>query len=133
MITITAANPAVTNVTTIAGIKSISAAWNEIRKFRDQFKDDPTKGEGYLLNIDMGEMEPSDRLPLEIIFKANKNGKLEFKDLKKIRERAAKKEEAEAEKNAISSESIQDAEELTEDYPDQGEEYMEKDLALSSL
>ena len=121
MITITAANPAVTNVTTIAGIKSISAAWNEIRKFRDQFKDDPTKGEGYILNIDMGEMEPSDRLPLEIVFKANKNGKLEFKDLQKLRDRAAKKE---AEKNA---------EELTEDYPDQGEEYMEKDLALSSL
>ena len=130
MITITAADPAVTNVTTIAGIKSISAAWNEIRKFRDQFKDDPTKGEGYTLNIDMGEMEPSERLPLEIIFKANKNGKLEFKDLQKIRERTAKKE---AEKNSISSGSIQDAEELSEDYPDQGEEYMEKDLALSTL
>ena len=131
MITIAAADPAATNVTTITGIKSISAAWNEIRKFRDQFKDDPTKGEGYTLNIDMGEMEPSDRLPLEIIFKANKNGKLEFKDLQKIRERTAKKEETD--KNSISSESIQDVEELTEDFPDQGEEYMNKDLALSAL
>lgn len=119
MITITAADPAVTNVTTIAGIKSISAAWNEIRKFRDQFKDDPTKGEGYTLNIDMGDMEPSDRLPLEIIFAANKKGKLEFKDLQKIREKTKA--------------WMNEKDEETEDFPDQGEEYMEKDLALSLL
>jgi hypothetical protein len=120
MITITATNLRAHETTTVAGIKSISAAWNEIRKIRDQFKDDPTKGEGITLKINMGEMEPSDRLPLEIIFMANKKGKLEFKDLQKIREKAmARMNEKD--------------EEETEDYPDQGEEYMEKDLALSTL
>lgn len=119
MITITATNLLAHEITTVEA-KSISGAWNEIRKIRDQFKDDPTKGEGITLKINMGEMEPSDRLPLEIIFMANKKGKLEFKDLQKIREKAmARMNEKD--------------EEETEDFPDQGEEYMEKDLALSTL
>jgi hypothetical protein len=68
----------------------------------------------------MGEMEPSDRLPLEIIFMANKKGKLEFKDLQKIREKAMARMNEKDEDEA-------------EDYPDQGEEYVNKDLALSLL
>ena len=75
------------NITTVEA-KSISGAWNEIRKIRDQFKDDPTKGEGITLKIDMGGLSISDRLPLEIIFVTNKKGKIEFKDVQKIRERA---------------------------------------------
>jgi hypothetical protein len=118
MITITATNLLANEITTVEA-KSISGAWNEIRKIRDQFKDDPTKGEGITLKINMGEMEPSDRLPLEIIFMTNKKGKLEFKDLQKIREKAMAR--------------MNEKDEDTEDYPDQGEEYMEKDLALSTL
>ena len=75
------------NITTVEA-KSISGAWNEIRKIRDQFKDDPTKGEGITLKIDMGDLSISDRLPLEIIFVINKKGKIEFKDVQKIRERS---------------------------------------------
>lgn len=87
------------NITTVEA-KSISGAWNKIREIRDQFKDEPTKGEGITLKIDMGGLSISDRLPLEIIFVTNKKGKIEFKDAQKIRERAmarmnAKDEESE--------------------------------------
>lgn len=97
MITI---NALIANEIKTVEAKSISGAWNKIREFRDQFKDDPTKGEGITLKINMGDLPISDRLPLEIIFAVNKKDKIEFKDVQKIHERAmarmnAKDEEGE--------------------------------------
>jgi hypothetical protein len=68
----------------------------------------------------MGDLPISNRLPLEILFNLNTKGKIEFKDMQKIREKAM------ARMNAKDDEG-------EENYPDQGEEYMEKDLALSTL
>ena len=102
-------------------VKSISAAWNKIREIRDNTPAEEINE--IVLKVDMGEAQPSDRLPLEILFRVNTKGKVEFKDLHKVLERAAKKEEAkakaEAEKTAneeaLSDLSIQVAEELNED------------------
>ena len=102
-------------------VKSISAAWNKIREIRDNTPVEEINET--ILKVDMGEAQPSDRLPLEILFRVNTKGKVEFKDLHKVLERAAKKEEAkaktEAEKTAneeaLSDLSIQIAEELNED------------------
>ena len=105
-------------------VKSISAAWNKIREIRDNTPVEEINET--VLKVDMGETPVSDRLPLEILFRVNTKGKVEFKDLHKVLERAAKKEEAkakaEAEKAAQAAQekeledlSIQVAEELNED------------------
>ena len=102
-------------------VKSISAAWNKIREIRDNTPVEEINET--ILKVDMGEAQLSDRLPLEILFRVNTKGKVEFKDLHKVLERAAKKEEtkakAEAEKTAneeaLIDLSIQIAEELNED------------------
>ena len=102
-------------------VKSVSAAWNKIREIRDNTPAEEINET--ILKVDMGEAQPSDRLPLEILFRVNTKGKVEFKDLHKVLERAAKKEEAkakaEAERTAnednVEKLSIQVAEELNED------------------
>lgn len=102
-------------------VKSISAAWNKIREIRDNTPAEEINET--ILKVDMGEAQPSDRLPLEILFRVNTKGKVEFKDLHKVLERVAKKEEAkakaEAEENIkeedLKNLSIQVAEELNED------------------
>lgn len=63
-------------------VKSISAAWKQIREWRDTIPFDAL--EGAILEIYEGDNPiNSDRIPAKILFKANKNGKLEFKDLSK--------------------------------------------------
>ncbi len=100
-------------------VKSISAAWNKIREIRDNTPVEDINET--ILKVDMGEAQPSDRLPLEILFRVNTKGKVEFKDLSKVIARAAKKEGAKAvaEDDAKEAElenlSIQLAEELNED------------------
>ena len=116
MITITATDSVAVVIATVEA-KSISGAWNKIREIRDQYKDEQNKADGIIITINMGELPVSDRLPLEIIFIRNTSGKIEFKDLAKLQARKTAKKDAEVEEN----------------YPDQGEEYMEKDLALSAL
>ena len=100
-------------------VKSISAAWNKLREIRD-LDVSTALLDGLLITVDMGDLPISDRLPLEILFNLNTKGKIEFKDMQKIREKAM------ARMNAKDEDEIAD-------YPDQGEEYMEKDLALSAL
>jgi hypothetical protein len=96
-------------------VKSISAAWNKIREIRNNTPVEDLNET--ILKVDMGEAQTSDRLPLEILFRVNTKGKVEFKDLHKVIERAAKKEEAKAKakEEALSNLSIQIAEEINED------------------
>ena len=63
-------------------VKSISAAWKQIREWRDTLPFETLEGAILLVDLD-GEPINSDRIPAKILFKANKNGKLEFKDFSK--------------------------------------------------
>lgn len=72
-------------------VKSISAAWNQIRKWRDTLPLETLEGAILLVDQD-GEPIQSNRIPAEILFKANKNGKLEFKDNSKQKPRNAPEE-----------------------------------------
>lgn len=78
--------------------KSISAAWNEIRKMRDTYDKDTI--EGAILEVTLPEGETSDRIPHLIQFKTNAKGKMEFKDYDKLQARAARKEQKAQEKAA---------------------------------
>ena len=100
-------------------VKSISAAWNKLREIRD-LDVSTALLDGLLVTVNMGDLPISNRLPLEILFNLNTKGKIEFKDMQKIREKAM------ARMNAKDDEG-------EENYTDQGEEYMEKDLALSAI
>ena len=115
-------------------VKSVSAAWNKVRELRD------TQGaalEGQILEVILPESLITDRIPSAILFKANKNGKLEFKDLAKVKTTEEKKAAKAASKKAIEKAAIQTVNEVlaeeTEDYPDQGEEFVTKDLAWAAL
>lgn len=96
--------------------KSISAAWNEIRRMRDNY--DPATIEGAILEVTLPEGMTSDRIPHRIQFKTNTKGKMEFKDYDKVQTRATRKghkaqEEAEAEVEAKkSNKPINDAKEI---------------------
>lgn len=59
-------------------LKSISSAWNKIREIRDTTP--VNEIEGTVLTIEGAE----GKMPEKILFKANKKGKVEFKDLSKI-------------------------------------------------
>lgn len=72
-------------------VKSISAAWKQIREWRDTLPFETLEGAILLVDLD-GEAINSDRIPAKILFKANKNGKLEFKDLSKQKPRNASEE-----------------------------------------
>jgi hypothetical protein len=115
-------------------VKSVSAAWNKVRELRD------TQGsalEGQVLEVILPETLITDRIPSAILFKANKNGKIEFKDLAKVKATEEKKAAKAASKKAIEKAAIQTVNavlaEETEDYPDQGEEFITRDLAWSML
>jgi hypothetical protein len=134
MIKITAIDMIAKETTTLEA-KSISGAWNEIRKIRNSFNDEPTKGEGIILKIDMGDAPASNRLPLEIIFTANKNGKLEFKDLQKIREKTAERNNKEREAKEAKAKEVKNVYEMKADNEPLNEqnESMGEDLAISML
>jgi hypothetical protein len=63
-------------------VKSVSAAWKQIREWRDTIPFETLEGAILLVDLD-GEPINSGRIPAKILFKANKNGKLEFKDFSK--------------------------------------------------
>jgi hypothetical protein len=71
-------------------VKSISAAWNKLREIRD-LDVSTALLDGLLVTVNMGDLPASDRLPLEILFNLNTKGKIEFKDMQKIREKMAKR------------------------------------------
>ena len=80
-------------------VKSVSSAWNKVRELRD-LDVSTALLDGLLVTVNMGDLPISDRLPLEILFNLNTKGKIEFKDMQKIREKAmarmnAKDEETE--------------------------------------
>lgn len=134
MIKITATNMIANEITTVEA-KSISGAWNEIRKIRNSFNDDPTKGEGIILKIDMGDTPASNRLPLEIVFTANKNGKLEFKDLQKIREKASARANKERETKEAKAKEVKNVYEIKDvnEPANEQKEPMGEELAVSML
>ena len=68
-------------------VKSISAAWNKLREIRD-LDVSTALLDGMLVTVNMGDLPISNRLPLEILFNLNTKGKIEFKDMQKIRERS---------------------------------------------
>ena len=72
-------------------VKSISAAWKQIREWRDTLPFETLEGAILLVDLD-GEPINSDRIPTKILFKANKNGKLEFKDFSKQKPQNAPEE-----------------------------------------
>ena len=115
-------------------VKSVSAAWNKVRELRDNRGADL---EGQILEVILPETIITDRIPSKILFKANKNGKLEFKDLAKVKASEEKKAAKAASKKAIDQAAIQTVNEVldeeTEDFPDQGEEFITRDLAWSML
>jgi hypothetical protein len=121
-------------------VKSVSAAWNKVRELRDSRG---TALEGQILEVILPETIITDRIPANILFKANKNGKLEFKDLAKVKASEEKKAAKAASKKAIKAiekaaiqtvnEVLIDEAEEDEDYPDQGEEFVTRDLAWSML
>ena len=73
-------------------VKSISAAWNKIREIRDTTESQVL--EGTILKVTGEEGQDMSRIPEQILFKMNVKGKMEFKDLAKVKAREAKKEEA---------------------------------------
>lgn len=94
----------------LVSVKSISAAWNQIRTWRDTLPFEVLEGAILLVRDANGPIN-SDRIPAQILFKANKNGKLEFKDYSKIKPIEApeeKKEEAKVESMVASKKAPND-------------------------
>lgn len=74
-----------------AQVKSISAAWNQIREWRNTIPVEVL--DGTILSVDAdGEPIQSDKIPAEILFKVNKKGKIEFKDNSKQKPQDAPEE-----------------------------------------
>ena len=70
-------------------VKSVSAAWNIVRKYRDEAAE---VVENEILEVTADEGTDLTRIPTAIVFKRNTKGKLEFKDYDKIIARETKKE-----------------------------------------
>lgn len=72
-------------------VKSVSAAWNQIRKWRNTLPVEVLNGAILSVDVD-GEPIQSKSIPAEILFKVNKKGKLEFKDNSKQKPQNAPEE-----------------------------------------
>ena len=72
-------------------VKSVSAAWNQIRKWRNTLPVEVLNGAILQVDVD-GEPIQSKSIPAEILFKVNKKGKLEFKDNSKQKPQNAPEE-----------------------------------------
>ena len=70
-------------------VKTISAAWNEIRKIRNTTPADELNGQ--ILTVTMPESLKNGRIPARILFRMNTKGKVEFKDADILEARAARK------------------------------------------
>lgn len=76
-------------------VKNVSAAWNQLREWRDTIPFDALKGAIVEVRDAKGPIN-SNRIPAEIIFKANKNGKLEFRNVAKLKQAEDKRYERSA-------------------------------------
>ena len=72
-------------------VKSVSAAWNQIREWRNTLPIEVLNGAILQVDVD-GEPIQSNSIPAEILFKVNKKGKLEFKDNSKQKPQNAPEE-----------------------------------------
>ena len=70
-------------------VKTISAAWNKVREIRNTTPTEELNGQ--ILAVTLPEGLETKRIPNRILFRLNKNGKIEFKDAEKVAERVAKK------------------------------------------
>ena len=80
-------------------VKTISAAWNKIREIRNTTPADELNGQ--ILTVTMPESLKNGRIPARILFRTNKNGKIEFKDYDKVADREEKKAAAEEKKTEV--------------------------------
>ena len=103
-------------------VKTISAAWNKVRELRNTMG---AELEGKVLEVILPETITTDRIPNNIIFKANKNGKIEFKDLAKVKRSEEKK--------AASRKAKKAADDDYKEYLSKGEEFVNNDLIWASL
>lgn len=103
-------------------VKTISAAWNKVRELRNTMG---TELEGKVLEVVLPETIITDRIPHNILFKANKNGKIEFKDLAKVKRSKERK--------AASKKAKKSADEDYKKYLSKGEEFSNNDLVWAVL
>lgn len=80
-------------------VKTISAAWNKIREIRNTTPADELNGQ--ILTVTMPESLKTGRIPARILFRTNKNGKIEFKDYDKVADREEKKAAAKEKKTEV--------------------------------
>ena len=81
--------------------------------------------EGKVLEVVLPETLTTDRIPNNILFKANKNGKIEFKDLAKVKRSEERK--------AASRKAKKTADEDYKEYLTNGEEFSNNDLVWAAL
>ena len=103
-------------------VKTISAAWNKVRELRNTIG---AELEGKVLEVILPETIITDRIPHNILFKANKNGKIEFKDLAKVKRSEERK--------AASRKAKKSADEDYKKYLSKGEEFSNNDLIWAAL
>lgn len=103
-------------------VKSISAAWNKVRELRNTMG---TELEGKVLEVVLPENVTTDSIPNNILFKANKNGKIEFKDLSKVKRSEERK--------AAFRKAKKSADEDYKKFLSKGEEFSNNDLVWAVL
>ena len=103
-------------------VKTISAAWNKVRELRNTIG---AELEGKVLEVILPETIITDRIPHNILFKANKNGKIEFKDLAKVKRSEERK--------AASKKAKKTADEDYKEYLSKGEEFVNNDIIWVGL
>ena len=103
-------------------VKTIAAAWNKVRELRNTMG---AELEGKVLEVVLPETIITDRIPHNILFKANKNGKIEFKDLAKVKRSEERK--------AASRKAKKSADEDYKKYLSKGEEFSNNDLIWAAL
>ena len=103
-------------------VKTISAAWNKVRELRNTMG---TELEGKVLEVVLPENVTTNRIPNNILFKSNKNGKIEFKDLAKVKRSEERK--------TASRKAKKTTDEDYEKYLSKGEEFANNDLIWAGL
>lgn len=97
-------------------VKSVSAAWNEIRKIRDTT--DPKILDGTILSI---EGDLTDKIPNTIIFKMNVKGKIQFHNYNKSKH------------ESVIEKIIKVNAEVEEMKNEPGNEYLEDEIAFNVI
>ena len=104
-------------------VKTISAAWNKVRELRNTMG---AELEGKVLEVVLPETIITDRIPHNILFKTNKNGKIEFKDLAKVK----RSEERKAASKKVNKKAV---DEDYKEYLSKGEEFVNNDIIWVGL